>query len=661
MEKYSRFNREQLLYIALNMIVFGYLVFTKQYYPAAIMLAALIGVFLLLNKLHLFSKRSWDKFTNDSIKKLKPSVVEAATESIFPIVAFTRDGMISWYNKKFREISGRDPLNEIEEIIPIDTEKIWRGEMPEFLTMEGRVYRPEAIRYTASHGEFEEDLIFLHLTDYTVVKKVEDSKIVTILVEVDNLNEVLNSAPDDKKPFVAAAIEKVLLDYTTSLKGFMKKYSTSKALIIAPYEVFREEVKRKFPVLDKIKNIDQGNTLEPTLSMGVSYDNGTVAEDGNAAGVAKELALGRGGDQVVIKTGDKLNFFGGNSREMEKKSKVRSRVVAHALRDLIAESDHVYIMGHVNPDMDSIGGAIGIHAIARALKKPSNILLDEPHRNVTELLDRLEATEQYGEVFIPSAGFEQGVGEKDILIIVDVHSLGYVLNADVATNSAKKVIIDHHRRAQDAISGVTLSYIEAYASSTSELVTELVQYIAEKPELSKVEADTLLAGILVDTKNFNFKTGARTFEAAAYLRKAGANTLDLKSMFAFDKELYLLKAAIVKSAEIDNGIAIAVCPTGVRDTLIAAQAADEFMNLKGIHTSFVLLQTNDDVIISARSLGDMNVQVIMEEFGGGGHMTMSGARVKNDTTEHVKERLKKILNDKFKEDEADESNTSSGR
>ncbi|MFB0918205.1 MAG: DHH family phosphoesterase [Clostridiaceae bacterium] len=661
MDKYSRFNREQILYILLSLAVFAYFIMTQQYIAAALLIIALIVIFLLLNKLHIFKRKSWDKFINDSINKLKPSLVEAGTESVFPIVSFTRDGTISWYNKKFGELSDGTVLNEIEDVMNIDLEKVWKGEVPEFIGIKGRVFKPEAIRYTAAADEFEEDLIFLHLTDYTVVKKAEDSKIVTILAEVDNLNEVLNSAPDDKKPFVAAAVEKILLDYTAELKGFMKRYSNNKALIIVPFEVLRDEVKKKFPILDRIKNIDQGNTLEPTLSMGVSYDNGSVSADGDAAGVAKELALGRGGDQVVIKTGEKLSFFGGNSREMEKKSKVRSRVVAHALRDLMLESQHIYIMGHGNPDMDSLGGAIGIHAIARSLDKPSNILMDDPHRNVSDLMSNLMETGLYDDLFIPSTNMEQTIGENDLLVVVDVHSLGYVLNSEVAKSAPRKVVIDHHRRAQDAISGVALSYIEAYASSTSELVTELVQYTTEKPELNKAEADALLSGILVDTKNFNFKTGVRTFEAASFLRKAGANTLDLKPLFAYDKELYLLKAAIVKSAEVENGVAIATCPTGIKDSLIAAQAADEFMNIKGIHTSFVLIQVNEDVVISARSLGDMNVQVIMEEFGGGGHLTMSGARVKNDNTENVKVRLKKILEDKFKEDEEDESDTSSGR
>lgn len=661
MNKYSRFNRDQLLYLALGAGAAAYLFITRQYIAGAILVLGMILVFALLNQLHLFKRKEWDKFTKDSIKKLNSSVVDAATDMVFPVVSFTRDGRISWYNRAFREMTGEKELFEIDEVMKLDVEKIWEEHEPEFIEYEGKVYKPTFIRYTASAGEFEEDKIFLHLTDYSEVKAAQDRKIVTMLAEVDNLNEVLNSAPEDKRPFIAADVEKVLLDYTTEIKGYMKKYSSNKAIIIAPFETIRQEIKKRFPILETIKNIDQGNTLEPTLSIGVSYDSGSVNEDGNAAGVAKELALGRGGDQVVIKTGDKLTFFGGNSREVEKKSKVRSRVVANALEDLINESEKVYIMGHGNPDMDSLGASIGVYTIARALGKKSNIIMDEPHNNVDDMLEKLMETGEYEGIFMNSQDIELPLKDKELLVVVDVHSLGYVTNSEVVENAHRKVVIDHHRRAKDAISGAILSYIEAYASSTSELVSELIQYTSVKPRLSKAEADAMLSGILVDTKYFNFKTGFRTFEAASFLRKAGANTLDLKPFFAYDKELYLLKAAIVKSAEVDKGVAIAVCPSGIKDSLIAAQAADEFMNIKGIHTSFVLIQVKDDVIISARSLGNMNVQVIMEEFGGGGHMTMSGAKVKDDNTENVKNRLKEIIDRKQREEETDESNTSAGR
>ncbi|PKK39848.1 Phosphoesterase, DHH family protein [Clostridiaceae bacterium JG1575] len=663
MDKYSRFQKEQLFYVALVLAALGWLIFLRQYLAAGVFLLLLIGVFLLLNRVHIFQRGEWDKFINDSVKKLKSSVVDAAVKAPFPLVAFTKDGTINWYNQTFRDlVAGEEGMpREIEEVLAVDPEKIWKSEAPEYIPLKGRVYQPTLIKYTAAQDEFEEDLLFLQLTDVTEVKIAEDRKVVLMLAEVDNLSEVLNSAPEDRRPFITAAIEKLLVDWVMSLKGTMKRYTNSKSILIAPYEVFRNQIKAKFPILDQIKAIELGNSIEPTLSIGVSFDNGDVMLDAQAAEQAKELALGRGGDQVVIKQEDKLTFFGGNSREVEKKSRVRSRVIAHALRDLMNESEHIYIMGHANPDMDSLGAAIGIHAIARSLGKNANILLDDPYRNVADLVRRVKEEPSYQNVFMPSKDLSGTLGPSDLLIVVDVHSLGYVLNAALAAENVRKVVIDHHRRAQDAITGATLNYIETYASSTAELVTELIQYIVEKPKLLKVEADALLSGIMVDTKNFYYKTGSRTFEAASFLRKSGANTLDIRELFSYDKELYLLKAAIIKAGEIEKGIAIAVCPSGIKDPLIAAQAADEFLNLKGITTSFVLVQDGADVVVSARSNGDTNVQVIMEQLGGGGHMTMSGARVKDADVDEVKARIKEILKTTVMEEDEDESDLIAGR
>lgn len=663
MEKYTRFNREQLLYMILVLAAVIWLAIDQQYIAAGIILFLLVLLFVIANQRHIFKKQQWDKFINDSIKKLKPSVMEAATKSDFPIVGVTRDGRVSWYNDRFQDITAIEVGHpyDLEDIMDIDLEDLWEGDAPEFISLNDQIYKPTIVSYRAAAGEFEEDLIFVHLTDYSEVKAAEDRKVVTMLVEVDNLAEVLNSAPEAQRPFVSAEIEKILLNYANSLKGYMKKYAANKNIIFAPYEIFREETKRKFPILEQIKSIELGNSIEPTVSIGAAYDNPFIMDDGLAAEQAKELALGRGGDQVVVKQGDKLAFFGGNTREVEKKSRVRSRVVAHALRDLMKDSGKIYIMGHINPDMDSLGAAVGIFSIARAQGKKAYILLDSPYRNVAEMLKLIQAEEIYKDVFIPSESIADKLHPNDLVIIVDVHSLGYVLNRDIASASVHKVIIDHHRRAQDAISAATLSYIETYASSTSELVTELIQYIVEKPKLLKIEANSLLAGIMVDTKSFMFKTGSRTFEAASFLRKAGASSIDIRSWLSYDKDLYLLKAAIIKTGEVDRGVAVAVTPSGIKDPLIVAQAADEFLNLKGIRTSFVLAQDKEDVVISARSDGSLNVQVIMEQFGGGGHMAMSGARVKNSTTDVEKAKLKEILSTAIMEDDEDENNTVRGR
>ncbi len=663
MENNRHFEKTQLPYIFLILLAAAYAAYRGYTKEALIFILLTSATFLFFNSFHIFRRRKWDRFVEDSVNNLSSSWVNMVEDMPFPVTAFTKDGNIAWYNKAFRTLFPEDEkMVEIDDLLNTDTQKMWKGEIPSVMEIDGKVFSVTPLVYKAAADEFQEDLLILHFLDISAVREAENSKVVTLLVEVDNFSEVLNSAPEDRRPLITADIERELLNYANSIKGFMKKYGTSKVVITAPYEVVREEIRNKFPILDSIKKIDHENTIEPTLSIGAAYDNGNSLEDGEAATRAKELALGRGGDQAVVKVREKLSFFGGNTREMEKKSKVRSRVIARALRDLMMEADRIYIMGHSNPDMDCLGAAVGIHSIAQSLGKDSVILMDEPRRNVNDLLERLTQDENYRNAFITSQEAQRRMKPDDLLVIVDVHSLGYVLNRDVAVMNVKKVVIDHHRRAQDAIPGAIINYIETYASSTSELVTELIQYVIEKPKLSKIEADALLAGIWVDTKNFYFKTGVRTFEAASFLRKSGANTIDIRSMFSYDKDLFLMKAAIIKSAEITDGTAVAECPPGTDDPLIAAQTADEFLNIKGIHTSFVLSQSGDNVILSARSLGDINVQTITEEFGGGGHSTMAGATIYNTTTLAVKEKLMEILKDrKLEEEEKNESDTSQGR
>lgn len=659
MEKYSKFNRAQFLYVILLMLCVALMVIQKHYLVAAIVFIASMVVFFFINSVFIFKKKSWDRFVEDSLRKLKSNVIDVAKTIEFPLVIFTRDGIVSWYNDAFKEAINKEEIIEVDEILDLNINKIWSGEYPDFIEIGEKIYKPAFIKYNAAEDEFAEDVIVLELTDITALKKSEDSKTVFMLIEVDNMSEVYNSTPEDRRPFIGAEIEKEIFSYAGAVKGFMKKYATNKYFIVAPYEVIRDEEKKKFPILEQIKNIDFGNTIEPTISMGLAYDNGSVELDSDAATSAKELALGRGGDQVVVKRGENLTFYGGNSRELEKKSRVRARVIAHALRDLMIESDHIYIMGHNNPDMDCLGAAVGIRAITRAIGKESNIIMDKSHANVQDLMNLLSKDKEYEDAFIESSEVE--LQPKDLIIVVDVHSQGYVLNKDIANSKVRKVVIDHHRRTQDAIQNVTLNFIETYASSTSELVTELIQYIVDKPDLLKSEANALLAGIWVDTKGFYFKTGVRTFEAASFLRRSGASTNEIRGMFAYDKDNYLKKADIIRNAKVENSIAVAKCPEGMDDPLIAAQAADELLNIKGIHTSFVLFQKNNDVIISARSLGDVNVQVIMEKFGGGGHMTMAGTRVNEESMDEVEKKLIEVIREETREEDTDESDTSTGR
>ena len=342
---------------------------------------------------------------------------------------------------------------------------------------------------------------------------------------------------------------------------------------------------------------------------------------------ARELALGRGGDQVVIKNNEKISFFGGNTRELEKRTRVRARVISQALRELIFESSNILIMGHKNPDMDSFGAAVGLWSAIRQLGKSCNIIIDNDNNAIDYYMNKLKSDSKYDNLLISSIDAEKAINDKTLLIIVDVHNKGYVNNLSIVEKINRKIIIDHHRRSPDIIEGALLNYIEVYASSTSEMVTELIQYMLQKPRISKVEAEGLLGGIFMDTKGFQFKSGVRTFDAAAFLRSLGADTIEVKKMFTDSLGDYLLISDTIKSAEVHDNLAIAICPNEVNNTVIVARAADELLGISGIDVCFVLCEINNAITISGRSTGEVNVQVILEELGGGGHMNMAGAKV----------------------------------
>ena len=408
---------------------------------------------------------------------------------------------------------------------------------------------------------------------------------------------------------------------------------------------------KKFDILDAVREINIGNKLAVTLSVGIGRGAKNPLENYKLAVSAKDLALGRGGDQVVIKSNEKLAFYGGKTKEVEKRTRVRARVISHALLDLINGSDKIFIMGHSNPDIDCLGAAIGIYSTIRLLKKECYIVLEGINNSIKPILAKFNEDVDYAKAFVDADWAKNNIKEESLLVIVDVNSRGYV-NAPVLLNMAKKyVVIDHHRKSTDYIEGAVLSYVEPYASSTSELVTEMLQYMIEKPKIKQIEAEALLAGICIDTKNFSFKTGVRTFEAAGFLRRLGADTIDVKRLFADNLDVYLKRAEIIKSAKLENNIAIAVCPPNIEDSVLAAQAADELLNITGIQASFVLVKIEEDIFISGRSLGEINVQLILESLGGGGHMTMAGAKFSKIPMELAVDKLKTAMDKYLREGE----------
>ena len=652
MKKYYEFRKSDYLYSLIISVAIIVLYLIGQWSIATGLLTTFGLMIIYLNALDTYKKKRWEKFVIDLITKMAESVVRTIEKTSIPIVLIRDDGEIIWYNQESLILFEKKNHNfRLEEITAKNKEEI--------LTLNDSGYVEAKINKKEYHimvipvdhkvNEFEEHLRVLVFNDITLIKEAETKLSTVMSVEVDNYNDLINSIDTEKKPFLLAEIENFIYAYGHEMKAMVRKYEASKFMMVAPEYHVNEQIRKKFQVLDNIKNIDHGNSLEPTLSIGIGIGGSSPEENQNLSKAAKELALGRGGDQVVIKTPEKLSFYGGSTKEIEKKSRVRSRVVSNALKDIILDSHKIYIMGHMNPDMDCFGAAVGIKVIARGLGKKAMIINEEPYMNILPIYNKFMEVEEYKEDIISVQRALAKVKPQDTLIIVDVHASNYVLDKTVIEKFEKVVIIDHHRRTPDQITGAMLSYIEAYASSTSELVSELIQYVFEKPEMSILEAEALFAGIRVDTKSFNFKTGVRTFEAASFLKRQGARTVEVREMFASDFKSFNLKSEIIRNAEIIDKIAIAkVYET--TDVLISAQAADELSNFQDINGAFVLTVQDNDIIINGRSIKELNVQLILEELGGGGHMTMAGARLSDISMDEAYEKLIDAINKHRKEE-----------
>ena len=452
---------------------------------------------------------------------------------------------------------------------------------------------------------------------------------------------------------MTAEVESVLREWVTEeLGGFMRRLSNGRFLFITDDAHIEEAKQKRFRVLDKVREIkNHSKTMSATVSVGVGRGAATIAESERWARQALDMALGRGGDQVaVMRGGDTYEFFGGLSKGVEKRDKVRTRVIAATLTDHVAASDRVFIMGHANSDLDAVGAAVGMWAaIRKGLDKQAHIVINRGSTLAGSLVDMVEESYQGEEVFLGPGDALPLVTERSMLIVVDTHSVGYVESREVLDKARRVVVIDHHRMMVTHIKNALIFYHEPYASSASEMVTELVQYIRSSA-IDRVDAQALLAGISLDTKNFVLRTGVRTFEASAYLRRRGADTVMVKKLFSNSLDSYKRKAQLVSGAEIHKGCAIATTNWEFDDMRVAAaQAADELLSIQGVKASFALYKVGGDVSISARSLGDVNVQLILEEFGGGGHFTMAGAQLKNVSMGEARRQLIHALDTKLEE------------
>lgn len=642
LKRYSKL----LMSIAITILVI-ILYYIKEFYLASIILI----IYVACNAYLDINRELYDEKVNTLTTKIKANINDNISNMSYPLALIDNEGNILWANKRLKEELNLLDLQE-QNILSIgrnlDLQKLLKcdKDLKQRVKIKDSFYSIYATNISNENEIYVKQKYMVYFNEVSNLRDLHSTRESIMLIEVDNLSEALEVTDEANRPMLAAEVEKTINSYSKKLKAMIIKYEYNKYCLSVKDKYINDEINCKFSILDEISNIDRGNKLEVTLSIGVGRGGDNSQENYNNAMTAKELALGRGGDQVVIKNNEKISFFGGNTRELEKRTRVRARVIAQALRELIFESSNILIMGHKNPDMDSFGSAVGLWSAIRQLGKTCNVVIDNDINAIDYYMNKLKSDSKYDNLLISSGEAEKAINDKTLLIIVDVHNKGYVNNLSIVEKINRKIIIDHHRRSPDIIEGALLNYIEVYASSTSEMVTELIQYMLQKPRISKVEAEGLLGGIFMDTKGFQFKSGVRTFDAAAFLRSLGADTIEVKKMFTDSLEDYLLISETIKSAEVYDNLAIAVCPSKVNNTVIVARAADELLGISGIDVCFVLCEINNAITISGRSTGEVNVQVILEELGGGGHMNMAGAKVNGTTDEAVymlKEAIKKHL------------------
>ncbi len=604
---------------------------------------------------------------SETLQGLTISLDSAAKSSLInsplPLIIMETTGNVIWKSSKFTSEFENIDINPYLDDIILDVKdevKKEKNKSKDILVEKDIGTKTYKIvgKYVKSRNKEKKNneyMMILYFIDETENVKLQNeyrnSKSCIGLLMVDNYEETVQQLESEEKPQVIAQIDKCIYDWADKSQGVLIKTDRDRYTYLFEQRYLESVKEDKFSVLDKIKEIEIHGGGQLTLSIAISNEGPTDKEKYKSAQAAMDIVLGRGGDQAVVRENDIYKFFGGRVQEVEKRTKVKARVVAHALSNLIRESKNVMIMGHRNPDIDAIGSAIGIHKLAKELGKKAYIVADREGTSIKSFVKELEKDEEYEDAIISNEVADENIETDTLLVIVDTHKTNRVENPDLLYKTKKIVIIDHHRRSEAYIENATLTFQEVYASSTAELVTEILQYVEVPIKLTQLEAESLYAGIMMDTKSFTFKTGVRTFEAAAYLRKCGVDIIRVKKWFQTDLSGFNRIAEIVKNAQIiRDGIGIAINNETTDDaSLICAQAADELLTISDITASFVLGNANGKVCISGRSIGDINVQVILEKLGGGGHMTLAGAQVEGKSIEEVKEDLIKIINEYFEQ------------
>lgn len=650
----SRILVETKVYFIMILVFAVVSILSRQYALGTVELLA----FGIMCVYHVFSRKNNTREITDYIENLALHTGIAAKDAMinipFPLTVLDLTGNIVWHNEAFGKMAGGNFFeNHISGVVPgVEILKILenRNDINLDIEFDGKNYRVTGNVVEFMSEDTKSYTLVLYWIDKTreveYVTKYNDYRAMNCIVLVDNYEDIVKGLPQQSISKLNSDIDRLINSWVSDNGGILRKLEKDRYYILFENKNVRNIVSRKFAVLDEVKKIEIENSMQPTLSMGIG-DAETIQKSEEYAKASLDMALGRGGDQAVIRDDEGFQYFGGKSEGTEKSTRVKSRVVAHALKELIENSSAVFVTGHKNCDADSFGASVAVCKMASLFDKKAYIVLGE-HQGVSErLMNELKDDEVYKEAFITESAALQMNLKDALMVIVDTHNPQYVDAPKLLNEIDDKVLIDHHRRGANYIEPLALKYHEPYASSACELVTEIFQYIKNGAKLSAKEAQAVYSGIVLDTKNFSMKTGVRTFEAASFLRRMGVDTVNVKRIFQNDMSMYQKRAKIVSNAErYKDVIAISSWDENEENAnVIASQAADELLNISEIKASFVVCKNGDTVLVSGRSLGEYNVQVVLEKIGGGGHLNIAGAQFTDKTIADVVDMIKNAIDE----------------
>ncbi len=643
---------DSLVYLALNTFTILVLLINGMYIYAAAAALILAIIAAVAFRRQLQREKDLKKYIIDYTKNIENLSVNSFYYSPIPISIIGPFGQIFWFNKKFKELVGDeiDNIENIDEFIrgfPVKTMADNREGTINSVEIADSGKTFNIMYYSLEEGRFGEGISYVcywnENTAFANLKaKYNDERPVAMLVQIDNYDEISEKLDKGEKSAMTAEVEKILNRYASEMNGFVLRYDTARFLMMIENGFLESLESRKFSMLEDVKALKGAGDFNFTLSVGTGVLAKNLTQLLEYAKGALDVALGRGGDQAVVKRINSVKFYGGKSKAVEKRTKVKARIISYALRQIMDQSSNVIIMGHRVGDMDSLGASIGLYAMARSRGKKAYIVLNTVNHALKNMYERMKHEEShYLDALISTETAMNMIDQNTLVVVLDTHRPSYTEAPELLTKVDKIVLIDHHRRSEEYIENPLLDYIEPYASSTCELISELVQYMEDHIKLTKFEADALLAGIVLDTNSFTFKTGVRTFEAASFLRRNNADTTDVKELFNESLESMKRKTEIIERSEIvfDDAAVSYIDEISEDSNVIAAQGADELLTIKDIKMSFVLVRNKDYINISARSTGPINVQVIMESLGGGGHLNMAGAQIPTHDMDEAKYKL----------------------